>query len=86
MEGVNGLIVAVDVNGIGHYTTYPSDKETIALQIPFKNGVAPRHEVLRKGACHSNMQTTADEDLRGVVQKLLLRSSDEDQLVRMRVL
>jgi hypothetical protein len=70
MEGVNGLIVAADVKGIGHFTTYPSDKETVALQIPFKDGIAPRHEVLKRGACHSNMRSAVDE--REVVQKLLL--------------
>ena len=52
MEGVNGFLVANDVTGIGHYTTYPSDKETVALQVPFEGGAVPDHEVLGKGACH----------------------------------
>lgn len=55
MEGVNGFLVANDVKGIGHYTTYPSDKETVALQVPFEEGNVPDHEVLGRGACH---QTT----------------------------
>jgi len=52
MEGVNGLVVATDVTGVGHYTEYPSDKETVALQLPFLNGIVPGHEVLHSGACH----------------------------------
>lgn len=38
MEGVNGLMIAADVVGRGHVTEYPSDKVTVALQIPFKDG------------------------------------------------
>lgn len=52
MEGVNGLMVAADVEGEGHYTAYPSDKETVALQIAFAGGGLPEHTVLRKGVCH----------------------------------
>ncbi|KAJ9148456.1 hypothetical protein NKR23_g4937 [Pleurostoma richardsiae] len=44
MEGVNGLVVATDVTGVGHYTEYPSDKETVALQLPFLNRIVPGHE------------------------------------------
>lgn len=57
MEGVNGLLVANDVSGIGHYTTYPSDKETVALQVPFEGGIVPEHEVLGKGACRHAIQS-----------------------------
>jgi hypothetical protein len=56
VEGVNGLVVAADTAGIGHHTAYPSDKETVALQIPFANGVVPPHKVLKQGACHSASQ------------------------------
>jgi hypothetical protein len=56
VEGLNPLVVAVDTTGIGHYTTYPSDKETIALQFPFAEGKIPAHKVLKDGACHSASQ------------------------------
>jgi hypothetical protein len=56
MEGVNGLIVAADTTGIGHHTAYPSDKETVALQIPFADGKVPAHKILKQGACHSASQ------------------------------
>jgi hypothetical protein len=56
MEGVNGLIVAADTTGIGHHTAYPSDKETVALQIPFADGRVPAHKVIKQGACHSASQ------------------------------
>ncbi|KAF2156651.1 hypothetical protein K461DRAFT_234334, partial [Myriangium duriaei CBS 260.36] len=49
--GAKGLIVAVDTTGSGHITTYPSDRETIALAIPFANGTAPAYEVVNKGQC-----------------------------------
>ena len=56
MEGVNGLLVATDVRGIGHYTEYPSDKETVALQLPFRDGNPPAHIVLHRGACRGSRQ------------------------------
>lgn len=59
MEGVNGFLVAADVFGTGHNTTYPSDKETVALQIPFKNGVIPEHTILQKSACQSEKQVVS---------------------------
>ena len=52
-EGVNQLIVAADSVGQGHFTEYPSDSVTVALQIPFTNNIAPDHKVLRNGACES---------------------------------
>ncbi|KAL4894297.1 hypothetical protein BDV59DRAFT_16806 [Aspergillus ambiguus] len=60
MEGVNGLLVAVDYAGMGHYTTYPSDKTTIALQVPFEDGRIPEHIVIRSGACKSSSQIISD--------------------------
>lgn len=51
VEGVNGLIVAADTRGEGHFTEYPSDKPSIALQMPFKDGKVPKHHVLNKGVC-----------------------------------
>ena len=56
MEGVNGFLIAADVEGVGHFTEYPSDKETVALQVPFKDGVVPNHVVLKIGACNSRKQ------------------------------
>lgn len=74
-ECVNGLIVAVDTIGEGHFTDYPSDKETVALQIPFTGGVVPAHEVLRNGACHSPSQVVDESDLLGAVSNELKRAS-----------
>ncbi|RJE23401.1 hypothetical protein PHISCL_04253 [Aspergillus sclerotialis] len=63
VEGVNGLLVAADANGVGHYTDYPSDKTTIALQVPFSDGVIPEHTIVHSGACQSDSQVTdCDED------------------------
>ena len=59
-EGRNNLIVAADTTGIGHYTAYPSDVETVALQIPFADGMIPTYRILRKGACHSATQVRLD--------------------------
>jgi hypothetical protein len=59
VEGVNGLVVAADVVGVGHHTAYPSDKETVALQIPFAGGRIPDHKVLKQGACHTASQVTS---------------------------
>lgn len=60
MEGVNGLLVAADAAGEGHYTGYPSDKTTIALQIPFEGGIIPSHNVAHSGACTSPSQIISD--------------------------
>jgi hypothetical protein len=72
MEGFNGFIIAADVGGIGHYTTYPSDKETVALQAPFKDGIAPAHTVLKRGPCHSIAQGTVHDNVVETAEKLLL--------------
>lgn len=50
-EGVNPLIIATDTLGVGHYTDYPGDKSTVALQVPFKDGVVPEHTVIGDAAC-----------------------------------
>jgi hypothetical protein len=50
-EGVDDVIIAADTRGVGHYTEYPSNKETVALQLPFANGQVPRHAVIGQGAC-----------------------------------
>ena len=61
VEGVNGLAVAADTTGLGHHTAYPSDKETVALQIPFADGIVPHHRVLKGGACHSASQVISHD-------------------------
>jgi len=53
---VNPLIVAADSEGFGHVTEYPGNVETVALQLPFKNGVIPEHEVLHDGPCKREKQ------------------------------
>lgn len=61
MEGVNGLLVAADAAGEGHYTDYPSDKTTVALQIPFEGGIIPSHSVAHSGSCTSPSQVISDD-------------------------
>jgi hypothetical protein len=53
VEGVNGLMIAADTIGDGHSTAYPSDKETVALQLPFADGRFPEHSVLHSGVCRA---------------------------------
>jgi hypothetical protein len=51
--GKNGFIFAADTAAVstkGHSTNYPSDSETIALQIP-TGGTIPQHNVLYSGPC-----------------------------------
>ncbi len=74
MEGVNGLMIAADVEGDGHYTDYPSDKETVALQIPFEDGELPEHQVVGKGVCDSGRRTMRRES--NVDQSILYASND----------
>lgn len=51
MEGVNPLMIAADYWGEGHFTAYPGDKTTVALQIPFENGRLPDHTVGEETIC-----------------------------------
>ena len=70
-EGLNGFLVAADTTGEGHYTAYPSDKETVALQIPFAAGRTPPHTVRHNGACHGTSQVISHEShVRLASQKL----------------
>ena len=69
LEGVNGLIVAADTRGEGHFTDYPSDKPSIALQIPFKDGKVPEHHVLSKGVCAPGNTMLALESSRGGIDQ-----------------
>jgi hypothetical protein len=56
-----GLIVANDVEGIGHFTEYPREEESVALQLPFRDGIVLDHEVVGKGACSRNIQKYESE-------------------------
>jgi len=53
--GVTSLIIAVDTDkrSPGHLTYYPSDVETVALQIPFQYGEVPKHTVVHRGPCQA---------------------------------
>lgn len=63
MEGVNGLMIAADTVGKGHVTEYSSDRETHALQIPFKDGVLPEHHIVGSGVCRDNVEPYAKSGL-----------------------
>lgn len=52
--GQNGIIIAVDTIGSGHYASYPTDSETVTLFIPFEGGVYPAHSVVADGPCAGN--------------------------------
>jgi hypothetical protein len=52
--GKYGLIIAADsaeYSMYGHITTYPSNADTIAIQMPFEGGYFPTHSVLYEGPC-----------------------------------
>lgn len=52
--GKDGLIIAADTADVsrkGHDTKYPSEQETIGIQIPTADGKAPAHTVLYPGPC-----------------------------------
>ncbi|KAH0293906.1 hypothetical protein M436DRAFT_80551 [Aureobasidium namibiae CBS 147.97] len=50
--GNQGLLVAADTTGEGHFTGYPSEQYTSVMSIPFPDGVVPDHEKVSSGACH----------------------------------
>jgi len=55
--GEFGTIFAADTASVstkGHRTQYPGITETIALQIPTKDGKAPEHTVLHDGPCSAS--------------------------------
>ncbi|GJE88827.1 hypothetical protein PsYK624_049140 [Phanerochaete sordida] len=58
LGGDNGIIIAVDTTGTGHNTSYPSNQQTRALQIPFTGGIIPPHVVVGEGACTSDQIVT----------------------------
>ncbi|KAH0844917.1 hypothetical protein AYO21_04157 [Fonsecaea monophora] len=47
------ILVAADTDtrARGHLTFYPGDGDSVALQIPFRDGVVPAHTVVHEGAC-----------------------------------
>ncbi|OAL23039.1 hypothetical protein AYO20_11101 [Fonsecaea nubica] len=47
------ILVAADTDprASGHLTFYPGDGDSVALQIPFRDGVVPAHTVVHEGAC-----------------------------------
>ncbi|KAI4270963.1 MAG: hypothetical protein L6R38_006966 [Xanthoria sp. 2 TBL-2021] len=52
--GRDGLIIAVDtadVSKLGYNTKYPSEEQTIGIQIPTADGKVPAHTVLYLGPC-----------------------------------
>jgi hypothetical protein len=55
VQGGNyGLMIAADsaeYSTYGQITTYPSDADTVTLQIPFEGGYFPVHSVLYEGPC-----------------------------------
>ncbi|KAF2169364.1 hypothetical protein M409DRAFT_20587 [Zasmidium cellare ATCC 36951] len=53
--GEGDVMIAADTIGKGHITDYPLDKESHALQIPFKDGTLPAHRVIKAGICHSTV-------------------------------
>jgi hypothetical protein len=44
---------AMDIEGEGHYATYPSDEWTVGLMVPLKDGSAPEHVVLDDKPCET---------------------------------
>lgn len=58
-SSANNLLIAADTTGSGHYTAYPSDEQTAALQVPVVGGSGglPAYEVLDKDrACGGEKQ------------------------------
>ena len=59
--GKDGLIIAADTAAVsreGHFTTYPSTSETVALQIVVEGGKEPAHTVLHAGPCEEDKTRT----------------------------
>lgn len=51
VAGPNQMVLALDSLGKGHLTYYPSDQETVALQIPLANVDDLQVDVLHDGGC-----------------------------------
>jgi len=81
-QGVNPLIVATDTMGLGHYTDYPGDTETVALQVPLKDGQVPEHVVVGNGACECAKQAESKSRRKDI--KRLPRVTHESLATRVR--
>lgn len=78
--GQFGLIFAADTKDVtpeGHRTQYPGITETIALQIPTKDGKVPPHSVLHTGPCIAN-------DVAGVREFAMAGATNVSQKVEAR--
>lgn len=54
--GADGFLSAIDTEGSGHSTNYPTDQPTVSLQIPFASVEnVPAHEIVSEGPCYLNM-------------------------------
>lgn len=51
----SSFLIAADLASIstaaGHYTEFPSNEQTVLVQVPFLNNEVPAHSVLHDGAC-----------------------------------
>jgi len=56
-------MIATDTRGLGHYTAYPSDEDTLALQIPFVDGKLPEHAILHNGTCRTKHTSSFNHDI-----------------------
>jgi hypothetical protein len=45
------VVIANDIHGIGHDTEYPLNRDTVALQLPFKDAKVPEYRMLHMGSC-----------------------------------
>ncbi|KAH8889046.1 hypothetical protein GQ53DRAFT_748530 [Thozetella sp. PMI_491] len=61
--GVNGFMIAIDIVGDGHYTEYPSDKPSVALQLPFSEGRIPEYRLVKSGVCTPNPAPKLSDEL-----------------------
>ena len=74
MEGMKGLMIAANVVGDGHYTAYPSDEETHALQVPFRDGRLPDHQVRHPGVCKGNMALQSAASIKMVMEQQYVKA------------
>ena len=61
-NGQPTYMIATDMRGVGHYTAYPSDENTLALQIPFVDGKLPEHIILHNGTCGTKVASNSNHD------------------------
>ncbi|KAJ5160826.1 uncharacterized protein N7482_007830, partial [Penicillium canariense] len=61
LGGKHGTILALDtadVSTVGHVTKYPSQEQTVSLQLPLGDAGVPGHVVLHSGACRGSEMLT----------------------------